>query len=141
MWMCVCVYVLKGKGQGQHVVRSRLRVFSCVLPSPLPSARLSSLLRGSVEKGEYKMEERGKKSVEEKTDYLGRLGELLTVLLLNLLQPAVGLQQEGRGECEKEICRQTDRGTKKGSCEIESSVRKCTCHPPNLHMHTRTHSR
>lgn len=55
----------------------------------------------------------GKKGWKEKTDYLGRLGELLTVLLLNLLQPAVGLQQEGRRECEKEICRQTDRQTQK----------------------------
>jgi len=35
--------------------------------------------------------------VEERTDYLGRLGELLTELFLNLLQPAVGLQREGRG--------------------------------------------
>lgn len=51
----------------------------------------------------------GKERAEVKTDYLGRLGKLLTVLLLNLLQPAVGLrEEEGRGECEKEICRRAD---------------------------------
>lgn len=30
----------------------------------------------------------------KKNDYLGRLGELLTVLLLHLHQPGVALQQE-----------------------------------------------
>lgn len=32
-----------------------------------------------------------------KTDYLGGLAELLTVLLLHLHQPGVALQHEGRG--------------------------------------------
>ena len=51
-------------------------------------------------KGEWK-EKRRRKSV-----YLGRFGKLLTVLLLNLLQPAVGLREERRA-CEKEIWRHT----------------------------------
>lgn len=42
--------------------------------------------------------EKGEKVRYEKNDYLGRLGKLLTVLLLNLLQPAVGLQQKARRE-------------------------------------------
>lgn len=32
-----------------------------------------------------------------KSDYLGGLAELLTILLLNLHQPGVALQPEGRG--------------------------------------------
>lgn len=34
---------------------------------------------------------------QEGSEYLGRLGELLAVLPLNLLQPAVGLQREEGG--------------------------------------------
>lgn len=50
----------------------------------------------SRKKAEYKM---GSKmvGVKKKKDYLGRLGELLTVLLLHLHQPGVALQQEDRG--------------------------------------------
>lgn len=39
----------------------------------------------------------GRIKVDVKTDYLGRLGELLTVLLLNLLHPAVGLPHKDEG--------------------------------------------
>lgn len=45
-------------------------------------------------KAEHKME---LKKVGVRTDYLGGLAELLTVLLLHLHQPGVALQQEGRG--------------------------------------------
>lgn len=80
----------------------------CVFTSPI-----SNVSGGSLEEKE---ENKMKKGLEEKkNDYLGRLGKLLTVLLLNLFQPAVALQQEESRECEREICRQTDRDTKKGS--------------------------
>lgn len=36
-----------------------------------------------------------------KTDYLGGLAELLTVLLLHLHQPRVALQHEQRGDVRK----------------------------------------
>lgn len=103
-------------------VKVRGRVFVCVFTSPI-----SNVSGGSLEEKE---ENKMKKRLEEKNDYLGRLGKLLTVLLLNLFQPAVALQQEESRECEREICRQTDRDTKKGSREIESSVRKCTSSYP-----------
>lgn len=45
-------------------------------------------------KAEHKME---LKRAGAKTDYLGGLAELLTILLLHLHQPGVALQQEGRG--------------------------------------------
>lgn len=113
----------------------------CLLTSPI-STFVQSFKRFSGKRGIETERCGGKKGgVEEKTDYLRRLGELLAVLLLNLLQPAVGLQQEGRGVCEKAICRLTDRHTKRGSCEIESSVRKCTCSPfQPIHAHTHTHT-
>lgn len=84
---------------------------ACFLqPSHQYICRISQAVLGKKKHIKWKGWEIGWK---RKSDYLGRLGELLTVLLLNLLQPAVGLQQEGRGECEKEICRQTDRETQR----------------------------
>lgn len=126
----VCVLCLDSSEIGFHV--------SFLLLSHLHSCpNLSSV---HLRKRGLKRKGGGGQRLEEKTDYLGRLGEPLTEILLDLLQPAVGLEnRKGRGECEKEICRQTGRDTKKGSCEIESSVRKCTCQPPNLPKLSHTH--